>query len=209
MDPTVTRDSECSPSVSTGSSCFFAGISRRTNLPFVLRNYVGSGGGSLGALFTPFNTQVSQYVGVAICCIVFTTCYAGNVWRVGFFRSSVLDQRLIPDSSQAQSFPFLSQLLFFENGTKYDQVSFRASRPPFHADDARRCSSSTPTTRSTLRSSNKSESLGTQPRTRSTISDRTSPSELLSRTSSSGTCRVSWSLFESTELENSPILITK
>jgi hypothetical protein len=34
-------------------------------------NYTGSGGGSLGALFTPFSTQVSQYAGVALCCILF------------------------------------------------------------------------------------------------------------------------------------------
>ena len=29
-------------------------------------NYVGSGGGSLGALFTPFTTQVSQYIGESL-----------------------------------------------------------------------------------------------------------------------------------------------
>lgn len=34
-------------------------------------NYTGSGGGSLGALFTPFSTQVSQYAGVGLCCILF------------------------------------------------------------------------------------------------------------------------------------------
>jgi hypothetical protein len=67
-------------------------------------NYVGSGGGSLGALFTPFYTQVSQYAGVAICIVLFSACYANNVWN-------------------AQNFPFLSQALFYENGTIYDQVS--------------------------------------------------------------------------------------
>lgn len=30
-------------------------------------NYVGSGGGSLGALFTPLSTQLSLYSGTAIC----------------------------------------------------------------------------------------------------------------------------------------------
>ena len=30
-------------------------------------NYVGSGGGSMGALFTPISTQLSLYVGVLIC----------------------------------------------------------------------------------------------------------------------------------------------
>jgi len=30
-------------------------------------NYVGSGGGSMGALFTPLSTQLSLYFGTAIC----------------------------------------------------------------------------------------------------------------------------------------------
>ena len=30
-------------------------------------NYVGSGGGSMGALFTPLSTQLTLYVGTAIC----------------------------------------------------------------------------------------------------------------------------------------------
>ncbi|GAA5838052.1 hypothetical protein JCM11251_006835 [Rhodosporidiobolus azoricus] len=67
-------------------------------------NYIGSGGGSLGALFTPFTTQVSQYIGVALCCILFTTMYHTNAWS-------------------AQSFPFLSQQLFYPNGTEYDQLT--------------------------------------------------------------------------------------
>ncbi|KAK4052813.1 hypothetical protein OIV83_002100 [Microbotryomycetes sp. JL201] len=67
-------------------------------------NYVGSGGGSLGALFTPFNTQISQYCGVLLCIIVFLASYKTNVWN-------------------AQNFPFLSQDLFYENGTQYDQLS--------------------------------------------------------------------------------------
>ncbi|SCV71689.1 BQ2448_3277 [Microbotryum intermedium] len=67
-------------------------------------NYIGSGGGSLGALFTPFSTQVSQYMGVGLCCILFCAFYVNNVWK-------------------AQSFPFLSQQLFYENGTKYDQLA--------------------------------------------------------------------------------------
>ncbi|GAA5886511.1 hypothetical protein JCM6882_001666 [Rhodosporidiobolus microsporus] len=66
-------------------------------------NYIGSGGGSLGALFTPFTTQVSQYIGVALCCILFTTMYHTNAWN-------------------AQAFPFLSQQLFYKNGTEYDQL---------------------------------------------------------------------------------------
>ncbi|GAA5928903.1 hypothetical protein JCM1841_001289 [Sporobolomyces salmonicolor] len=65
-------------------------------------NYVGSGGGSLGALFTPFTTQVSQYIGVGLCCILSCAMYYTNAWN-------------------AQNFPFLSQELFYENGTTYDQ----------------------------------------------------------------------------------------
>ncbi|KAI5475579.1 hypothetical protein MNV49_001135 [Pseudohyphozyma bogoriensis] len=66
-------------------------------------NYIGSGGSSLGALFTPFSTQVSQYFGVGLCCIIFCAMYATNGWH-------------------AQNFPFLSQDLFYENGTVYDQT---------------------------------------------------------------------------------------
>ncbi|KAJ7760866.1 peptide transporter MTD1 [Mycena maculata] len=67
-------------------------------------NYVGSGGGSLGALFTPLSTQLSLYFGVLICIISFCAVYANNVWS-------------------AQSFPWLSQELFYENGTQYDQLA--------------------------------------------------------------------------------------
>ncbi|GAA6013376.1 hypothetical protein JCM10207_000874 [Rhodosporidiobolus poonsookiae] len=67
-------------------------------------NYIGSGGGSLGALFTPFTTQVSQYIGVGLCCIIFCSMYATNAWN-------------------AATFPFLSQDLFYENGTQYDQLT--------------------------------------------------------------------------------------
>ncbi|KAF5378543.1 hypothetical protein D9615_007071 [Tricholomella constricta] len=67
-------------------------------------NYVGSGGGSLGALFTPLSTQLSLYTGTAICMIAFCACYAMNVWN-------------------GQNFPFLSQVLFYENGTRYNQLA--------------------------------------------------------------------------------------
>ncbi|CEQ40884.1 SPOSA6832_02564 [Sporobolomyces salmonicolor] len=78
--------------VGSGSSCLsslFLAIGT-DRLP------AGLGGGSLGALFTPFTTQVSQYIGVGLCCIL--SC----AWN-------------------AQNFPFLSQELFYENGTTYDQ----------------------------------------------------------------------------------------
>ncbi|KAG6917369.1 hypothetical protein DXG01_002834 [Tephrocybe rancida] len=66
-------------------------------------NYVGSGGGSLGALFTPLSTQLSLYCGTAICMIAFCACWAQNTWN-------------------GQSFPFLSQSLYNENGTRYNQL---------------------------------------------------------------------------------------
>jgi OPT family oligopeptide transporter len=65
-------------------------------------NYVGSGGSAYGALFQPLATQLSQYVGIVGCIVLFAGVYANNVWK-------------------AQNFPFLSQLLFYENGTIYDQ----------------------------------------------------------------------------------------
>jgi len=66
-------------------------------------NYVGSGGSAIGSLFTPLSTQLSIYAGVIVCILAFCACYARNVWH-------------------AQNFPFLSQLLFYENGTEYQQL---------------------------------------------------------------------------------------
>lgn len=66
--------------------------------------YVGSGGGAIGSLFTPLSTQLSLYAGCGVCMIAFCACYAANTWNT-------------------QNFPFLTQLLFFENGTEYDQLS--------------------------------------------------------------------------------------
>ncbi|KAJ6519993.1 OPT oligopeptide transporter [Mycena sanguinolenta] len=66
-------------------------------------NYVGSGGGAYGAMFQPLATQLSQYVGVILCVVLFCGVFANNTWK-------------------AQNFPFLSQLLFHENGTIYDQT---------------------------------------------------------------------------------------
>ncbi|KAI3614519.1 oligopeptide transporter [Moniliophthora roreri] len=66
-------------------------------------NYVGSGGAAYGALFQPIQTQLSSYVGMLICILTLVGVYANNVWH-------------------AQRFPFLSQLLFRENGSRYDQT---------------------------------------------------------------------------------------
>ncbi|KAJ7786495.1 OPT oligopeptide transporter [Mycena metata] len=65
-------------------------------------NYIGSGGSAYGALFQPLATQLSLYAGVLICILSFCGVYATNSWK-------------------AQNFPFLSQLLFYENGTEYQQ----------------------------------------------------------------------------------------
>ncbi|KIY67540.1 OPT oligopeptide transporter [Cylindrobasidium torrendii FP15055 ss-10] len=65
--------------------------------------YVGAGGGDIGSLFTPLSTQLSLYAGCAVCMIAFCACYAGNVWNT-------------------QNFPFLTQLLFNANGTRYQQL---------------------------------------------------------------------------------------
>ncbi|KAF8148520.1 OPT oligopeptide transporter protein-domain-containing protein [Mycena galopus ATCC 62051] len=59
---------------------------------------------SLGALFTPLSTQLSLYFGVLICIIAFCALYANNVWH-------------------GQNFPWLSQELFYENGTQYNQLA--------------------------------------------------------------------------------------
>ncbi|KAJ7606213.1 OPT oligopeptide transporter [Roridomyces roridus] len=65
--------------------------------------YVGSGGSAIGSLFTPLSTQLSLYGGVVICIISFCACFKMNVWH-------------------AQNFPFLTQLLYYENGTEYNQL---------------------------------------------------------------------------------------
>jgi OPT family small oligopeptide transporter len=67
-------------------------------------NYVGSGGSAIGSLFTPLATQLSLYGGCLVCIIAFCACYARNTWST-------------------QNMPFLSQLLFYQNGTEYDQLS--------------------------------------------------------------------------------------
>ncbi|KAJ6465562.1 OPT oligopeptide transporter [Mycena vitilis] len=66
--------------------------------------YVGSGGSSIGSLFTPLSTQLSLYGGCAVCMIAFCACFQMNVWNT-------------------QNFPFLTQLLFYENGTEYNQLA--------------------------------------------------------------------------------------
>ncbi|KAF8878897.1 oligopeptide transporter [Gymnopilus junonius] len=66
--------------------------------------YVGSSGGTIGALFAPLSTQLSLYGGCLVCIIAFCACFAANTWNT-------------------QNFPFLTQLLFYENGTQYNQLA--------------------------------------------------------------------------------------
>ncbi|KAF8890828.1 peptide transporter MTD1 [Gymnopilus junonius] len=61
-------------------------------------NYVGSGGGSL-VLFSRLCRP-----SFSVLCIAFCACFAANTWS-------------------GQTFPFLSQALFYENGSLYDQLA--------------------------------------------------------------------------------------
>lgn len=65
--------------------------------------FVGAGGGGLGALYAPLQSQVNQWIGLVLCYATFMGVYYGNVWN-------------------AQSFPFLAQDLFQANGSLYDQT---------------------------------------------------------------------------------------
>ncbi|KAG1858150.1 OPT oligopeptide transporter protein-domain-containing protein [Suillus subluteus] len=51
----------------------------------------------------PLKAQVSNLLGYLLCMVVFVAVYYNNIWK-------------------AQNFPFLSQLLFYENGTQYNQT---------------------------------------------------------------------------------------
>lgn len=53
--------------------------------------------------YTPLSTQVSNYVGWCVNYFLLPAIFAGNVWH-------------------SQNFPFISQNLFYENGTIYDQT---------------------------------------------------------------------------------------
>ncbi|ESK91707.1 peptide transporter mtd1 [Moniliophthora roreri MCA 2997] len=54
-------------------------------------------------LFQPIQTQLSAYVGMVICICAFVGVYANDIW-------------------QAKNFPFLGQLLYRENGGRYNQT---------------------------------------------------------------------------------------
>jgi hypothetical protein len=97
---------------------------------------VGSGGSSLGALFTPLSTQLSLYFGTMICMQVFFSLLLSYIYL-----STKLLHRIAycacfaTNTWNAQNFPFLSQNLFFENGTIYDQLAILDSN--FRLDPAK------------------------------------------------------------------------
>ncbi|KAI0266258.1 OPT superfamily oligopeptide transporter [Gloeopeniophorella convolvens] len=60
-------------------------------------NYIGG-----GVFWQPLKTQINQDIGLLLTYIFMCALYYGNIWK-------------------AKSFPFMSQDLFYQNGTQYDQ----------------------------------------------------------------------------------------
>ncbi|KAI0046405.1 OPT superfamily oligopeptide transporter [Auriscalpium vulgare] len=60
-------------------------------------NYIGG-----DCLWVPLKTQVNQDIGLGLTYIFMVALYYGNIWK-------------------AKNFPFMSQALFYDNGTQYDQ----------------------------------------------------------------------------------------
>ncbi|KIK49247.1 hypothetical protein CY34DRAFT_20248 [Suillus luteus UH-Slu-Lm8-n1] len=63
--------------------------------------YISSNAGNPMAI--PLRAQLSSFIGYLLCMIVFVTVFYNNIW-------------------ESQNFPFLAQLLFYENGTIYNQT---------------------------------------------------------------------------------------
>lgn len=59
--------------------------------------------GNVNPLTIPLRAQVSMFIGYILCMVGFAAVYYNNTW-------------------ESKSFPFLSQELFYENGTVYDQL---------------------------------------------------------------------------------------
>ncbi|KAG0707311.1 OPT oligopeptide transporter protein-domain-containing protein [Suillus ampliporus] len=59
--------------------------------------------GGVNPMTIPLKAQFSNLLGYILCMVVFVAVYYNNIWK-------------------AQNFPFLSQLLFYENGTEYNQT---------------------------------------------------------------------------------------
>ncbi|KAG2060361.1 OPT superfamily oligopeptide transporter [Suillus hirtellus] len=58
---------------------------------------------ALNPMSIPLKAQLSSFIGYLLCIIVFVVVFYNNIW-------------------ESQNFPFLSQLLFYENGTVYNQT---------------------------------------------------------------------------------------
>ncbi|KAH7912216.1 OPT oligopeptide transporter [Hygrophoropsis aurantiaca] len=59
--------------------------------------------GGVNPMTIPLKAQLSSFIGYILCMVVFVATFYSNIWK-------------------AQNFPFLSQLLFYENGTLYNQT---------------------------------------------------------------------------------------
>ncbi|KAF8071803.1 OPT oligopeptide transporter protein-domain-containing protein [Lyophyllum atratum] len=59
--------------------------------------------GGYNPMAIPLKAQFSNFIGYILCMVVFVAVYYKNIW-------------------QSKNFPFLSQELFYENGTVYDQL---------------------------------------------------------------------------------------
>ncbi|KAI9442444.1 OPT oligopeptide transporter protein-domain-containing protein [Lactarius indigo] len=59
--------------------------------------------GGVNPFAIPLRAQVSNFIGYILCMVVFVAVYYNNIW-------------------ESKNFPFLSQELFYENGTTYDQL---------------------------------------------------------------------------------------
>lgn len=59
--------------------------------------------GGVNPMAIPLKAQFSNFLGYLLCMVVFVGVYYNNIWK-------------------AQNFPFLSQLLFYEDGTPYNQT---------------------------------------------------------------------------------------
>ncbi|KAG2158266.1 OPT oligopeptide transporter protein-domain-containing protein [Suillus bovinus] len=59
--------------------------------------------GGTNPMSIPLKAQLSSFIGYIICMVVFVAVYYNNIWK-------------------SQNFPFLAQLLFYENGTVYNQT---------------------------------------------------------------------------------------
>ncbi|KAG1830315.1 OPT oligopeptide transporter protein-domain-containing protein [Suillus variegatus] len=58
---------------------------------------------ALNPMSIPLKAQLSSFIGYLLCIIVFVVVFYNNIW-------------------ESQNFPFLAQLLFYENGTVYNQT---------------------------------------------------------------------------------------